>query len=205
MIFAEAFEKLDLEETAAILDRLNPEFDEVEFDPVNTTIMALDLPFYKGCRLLEIADYTQSPPRQRFAVYGPEHRAVLDFTNAPIYALNKDVPVKLTEKNIGDYLRFFFTYVRGRHGRFLIAENVDDIQWREEPPPAARKAIGKMLIPVALKNTGDGGAFHLEVSMVFKDSLFKSKVVVTPEGLVTLKDEELLVEDMPVLDDVFAQ
>ena len=41
--------------------------------------------------------------------------------------------------------------------------------------------------------------------MVFKDSLFKSEVEVKPSGLVSLSNEELLVEDLPVLDDTFGQ
>lgn len=38
--------------------------------------------------------------------------------------------------------------------------------------------------------------------MMFKDSLFKSNVRVSPKGIVTMEDEDLVVEDIPVLDDV---
>lgn len=204
-MFREAFEKLELAEVATILDEVNPLLDGVQFDPVETTIMAINLPFYPGFKFLDIADHTGLPPLQRFAVYKPGQAVVMDFTNEPIYTLNRDVPIKLSEDTAEDYVRFFFSYVRGRHGRFLIAENVDDIQWKEDPPPAARKAIGKMLMPVTLDSMAADGSYKMSACMVFKDSLFKSDIKVTPGGQVNLENEELLVEDMPVLDDTLGQ
>jgi hypothetical protein len=41
--------------------------------------------------------------------------------------------------------------------------------------------------------------------MIFKDSLFRSTVQVAPDGMVSLTDEELVVEDMPVVDDLLGQ
>jgi len=205
-MFQEAFKKLELADAATILDEVNPHLEGTPFDPVETTIMAHDVPFYPGCRFLDIADHTMNPPMRRFVIYKPGDVTVLDWTNVPIYGLNKKLPISLSDDNVADYVRFFFTYVRGRHGRFIIMENVDDINWKEEPPPAARKAIGKMLGPVQIKDKKDGGkVYHLEARVLFKDSLFKTDIFVSQDGHVALSDEELLVEDMPVLDDTFGQ
>ena len=203
-MYQEAFSKLELSEIATVLDKLNPEFEGSVFDPVESTILAQDVPFYTGYRLMDIADHAATPALRRFVLYSPDDFVILNFTNEPIYELNQKLPIKLTEENVADYVRFFFTYVRGRHGRFIITESVDDVNWKEDPPPAARKAIGKMLSPVTLEET-KGGDYHLSACMVFKDSLFKSKVKVESSGFVSLSDEELLVEDMPVLDDTFGQ
>ena len=204
-MYQEAFKKLELEEIATVLDILNPEFDGTVFDPVETTVLAQDVPFYPGYRLMDIADYASVPPLRRFALYAKDMFVVLNFSNEPIYTLNQKLPIKLSEENIEDYVRFFFTYVRGRHGRFIITEGVDDINWKEDPPPTARKAIGQMLKPVTLDHVDDNGHYHLMATMVFKDSLFSSNVKVDPNGFVSLSDEELLVEDIPVLDDTFGQ
>ena len=203
-MFKEAFEKLDLAEVATLLDRLNPLMQGTNFDPLETTITAVKTSFYQGCRLLDIADYTAMPATRRYAVVGPKKAMILNFTNDPIYALNQDIPLKLNENSIADYVRFFFGFVRGRHGRFIIAENIDDIHWKEDPPPQARKAIGKMVVPVTLLNHEEG-VWRLQATMMFKDSLFKSDVTVQDNGVVSLQNEELLIEDMPVLDDTFGQ
>ena len=201
-MYQEAFAKLELAEIATILDQVNPEIDGTLFDPVETVILAQDLPFYPGYRLLDIADHASVPPMRRYVAFKLDDFTILDFTNEPIYKLNQTVPITLKEENVADYVRFFFTYVRGRHGRFIITENVDDIQWKEDPPPSARKAIGKMLFPIKLLNSDDAGGFNLKGCMVFKDSLFQAKIKVDASGFVALSDEELLVEDMPVMDDI---
>lgn len=204
-MFESAFEKLELAEVATIIDQVNPKMEGTRFDPIETTIMAQDLPFYPGYRLLDIADYTSMPAAQRFVIYGPKKFAVLNFTNEPIYAMNKEIPIRLNDDNVVHYIKFFFSFVRGKHGRFIISENVDDIGWKDDPPPQARRAVGRMLKPVSLATPSNGGDYNLEACMMFKDSLFKSKVKVKPDGLVNLSDEELLIEDMPVLDDTFGQ
>lgn len=200
-----AFEKLELAQAATILDEVNPLLDGHDFDPVESTVLAVDLPFYPGYQLLDIANHSVSPPSQRFVLYKAGGIKILDFTNGPIYTMNRDLPIHLDNDNIAEYVRFFFAFVRGKHGRFLIVENVDDIDWREEPPPAARKAISAMITAIEPQENDAGAGYKMRACMVFKDSLFKSTVLVTPDGTVSLDDEELMIEDMPVMDDTFGQ
>ena len=130
---------------------------------------------------------------------------MLDWTPSPIYALNETVPLMLSEDNVDDYVRFFLKYVRGTKGLILLAENVDDIEWKDDPPPPARKAIGKMLVPVNVIEKKKDSSFVLEVTAMMKDSLFKVHALVSETGILSFQNEEILVEDMPVLDDVFMQ
>lgn len=209
-MFQGVFQKLELSEVASLLDQINPLLDGSAFDAVETTIMALNLPFYQGYRFLDITENINYPSRKRFVicknskVFNPQDITILDWTNDPVYKLNQAVPITLDEHNVTEYVRFFFGYIRGKHGRFVISENVDDIRWKDDPPPQARKAITKMLLPLSVQTTKDGH-YYLQVTMMFKDSLFKADVEVQSNGLVTLTNEELLVEDIPVQDDIFGQ
>lgn len=209
-MFQEAFKKLELEELASVLDHINPHLDGSPFDPVDTTALGIELPFYPDYRFLDLADYSTMPGKRRFVLFkdagNPDDNdvVVLDWTNEPIYLLNHNLPISLTAENIPEYVRFFFTYVRGKHGRFIVTESVDDINWKEDPPPQARKAISKMLIPLEVLKE-ENGKYYLKATMMFRDSLFKADIEVQRNGLVTLSSEELLVEDMPVLDDTFGQ
>jgi hypothetical protein len=209
-MFQGAFKKLEFEQIAILLDHINPLLDGSGFDAVETTIMALDLDFYSGYSFLDITETGSLPIKRRFAVCKSAHSKVptdftiLNWTNEPIYKMNEEIPIQLNEANVLEYVRFFFGYVRGKHGRFIITENVDDIHWKEDPPPQARKAISKMLIPLAAPNI-QNGSYILKTTMMFRDSLFQADLEVKPSGLVILSNEQLLVEDMPVLDDVFGQ
>ena len=62
-----------------------------------------------------------------------------------------------------------------------------------------------MLEPLHIAERTSEGGYKLIARMMFKDSLFKTVVNVKPDGMVNLSDEELLIEEMPVLDDTFGQ
>lgn len=199
------FIKLDLLECETVLEEINPALKGSHFHPATVTMLAQDVTFYPGYRFFDIADYETVPNIRKFVLYKPGHVVVLNWTNEPLYALNEAAPIALNDHTVLDYTRFFFTYVRGRHGRFIITDNVDDVMWRDEPPPAARKAIGQMLEPLHITERTPEGGYKLAARMMFKDSLFKTVVNVKPDGMVNLSDEELLIEEMPVLDDTFGQ
>lgn len=200
-MYQNPFVKLEAAETKELLEEVRPYIEGGSFTPDNTVMLAQDFGFYPGYRFLDIANYESTPSQHRYVIYKGEDIVVLDWTNEKIYALNDRLPIKLDENNIIDYVRFFFNYVRGKQGRFIIVENVDDINWREEPPPAALKAIGQMLEPVSIFSKDDNGTFHLVACVIFRDSLFKSKIEVKSNGIVSLYDEELIVEDMPIVED----
>jgi hypothetical protein len=202
-MFRDAFVKLDLLEAEALLQEINPLLHgRTPFAAEGTTLLAMDLPFYPGHRLLDIANHSTIPARRVQGVYGKDGFTLLDWTNAPLYALNKKVPITLDIINVTEYARFFFSFVRGRHGRFLITESIDDIAWKDDPPPTARKAIGNLIEPTRVIGTDPDGTWHLSVRMVFKDSLFRAHVAISPAGQVTMSEEELIIEDMPVQDDM---
>ncbi len=204
-MFQDAYVKCDRLETEDLLAKLGPHLEGAPFSPDTTVIMTRPLAFYPGYTFIDMADHATMPARRKFVLRKGDDIVVLDFTNAPIYALNERTKLKLTSDTMTDYLRFFFSFVRGRHGRFLICESVDDIHWREEPPPAARKAVAKMLHPLAPDKAGTNGTTHFTAQMIFKDTLFEAEIEVSDSGQVRLFNEKLLVEDMPVTDDTFGQ
>lgn len=205
-MFQDAFVKLGRDECETVLGEINPALKGGGFKSDSVTVLGQEISFYQGYRFLDIADHSQSPPHRRFVIHKPGEVVVLDGTNEPIYKLNERAPIVLIDENIVDYAKFFFTHVRGRHGRFLIVESVDDVSWREEPPPGARKAMGKIVSPVALLGKDERGAFLLSACMIFKDSLFRTRIHVQPgNGIVSLSDEEIAIEDMPVTDDTLGQ
>ncbi len=202
-MFADAFTTIPPDNAALILERVNPLIDGTNYDPVKATVMSIDLIFYHGYQFLDISDHTSNPKRQHYVIYSDDVIHVIDYSNEPIYKLNQTAAIILDNDTIKEYARFFFTYVAGRHGRFLIVENVDDIAWKEDPPPNARKAIGDMIRPLEIKDQHDDGTYILSSHMVFKDGLFKTEIVIKEDGTVSLMNEELLIEDMPIIDDIF--
>ncbi len=204
-MFKDAFIKLDRVQAGKMIDLINPKLD-IKFDSENSNVMIHNLSFYNGYFLTEIARHDQHPPIVRNAVCNDKGDVfILDWTNAAIHQLNKIVPITLDETTMPDYIRFFFTYVRGSHGRFIVIDTVDDIEWKDEPAPAGRKALAKMIEPLHIKSKDSDGSAIFSVSIIFKESLFQAEAHLTKDGMLSLRNEELLVEDIPVADDLFGQ
>lgn len=205
-MYHDAFERIDLEERKQVLEKLNSSFDGIDFDAEHCTILSSEIPFYKGYRFLDIADTLNTQPIHRYILMSASgDSTILDWTNKPIYALNKSAPIKLSKSNIGDYVRFFFKHVRGPEGVFILAENIDDLNWKEDPPSSARKALSQMLKSLTLLSKSLDGIYHLETTILFKDSLFQCQIYVSSDGMISIDQEELLVEEMPILDAVIGQ
>lgn len=200
----EDWQKLDSERAAKVLAEVNPHLEPVPFNPESTTIRTQVLPFYRGYQLCELTDLSAVPAARKFVVYKPGDVNVISWTNQTIYETNEKAPVSLDEENVGAYVRFFFAYVRGRHGKFTIVEAIDDIKWQVEPPLQGRKVMQEMLSPLALVERDPNGAFVLEAFMIFKDSLFQTRIHVQKDGMVSMSDEDLKIEGMPVLQDTAA-
>jgi hypothetical protein len=204
-MFKQAYVKLDVELADDVIARVNPLYDGAPFDPETATVLSISLPFYPGYWYAEITHHGTLPPRVARVVYNDDRAVILTWGNDPIYALNRDVPIALDAKNVTEYVQFFFAHVRGTHGRFILVDTVDDIDWKEDPPPSARKSIAKMITPLSLTRQDELGTYILSASMMFKDALFQAHINVRADGTVTLTHEELLVGDMPVLDDTLGQ
>lgn len=202
-MFQDAFTKLDAMARAAALADIAGSLSNIALKAEDLTILAWNVPFYPGYRLLDIADLSRVPPIRRSLLQKPGATPVmLDYTNDPIYALNQSAPIQLSAGNVLDYVRFFFRYVSSRSGAVQIAETVDDIPWQQDPSPSARKAVGRLIQPLQLLSQDDG-AFTLHCCLVYNHSLFRTYVRVRTDGVVSFGDEEALVEDMPVRDMVF--
>ena len=205
-MFDEAFTKLEMDEVAAIVDEINKDIEGSIFDPLETTILAIEPSFYPGYRFLNVADHGSNPPLERFVFQkkGMQDYTVLDWTYKTVYKLNEQAPIKLTEKNVLDYVRFFFMYVKGRHGRFIVCESSDNVQWKDEPPLEVRKKLNNTIQPLKIEETRDDGVFTIKAFMMLKDALFTVDIFVQPTGKVIMSDHEIVIEDIPVMDTAFA-
>ena len=166
------------------------------------SVKAVDCLFYHGCALIEVTNQITTPNRQHHAIYDGQTAHIIDYKSETLYALNARLVLMLDEQNVHDYVRFFFHFSSGPHGRFLLVENVDDIAWKDDPPPNARQAIGSMINPLSLTEQDAQKRFIFTAYMVFKDNLFKCDIAVQMNGTVRMSNEQLLIEDIPIIDDV---
>lgn len=206
-MFDESYTSLTIKDIAPIIDEINKSVEGSVFDALESSIMVIDIPFYPNYRFLDIADHATNPPLRRYAVQKKETMdfTFIDWTYKVIYALNDRVPIALTDKNVLEYVRFFFSFVKGRHGRFIICESMDSVQWKDDPPQDIRKVVQQSVHPMKIIEKRPDGVYKIETVMMLKDALFKTDIYVEPNGQVTMSDHEILMENIPVIDSVLGQ
>lgn len=204
-MFAQAFIPLKKRDSKNTLKRINPLLVNTEYEEEQTTIMAVDIPFYHGYRLLSVTDHTVFPAKTHYAIDCEDESYIITYSNDLIYKLNKKLPILLDEETALDYVRFFFSYVIGPYGKITPIENVDDISWKDTPPPNAKKAIAAMIDPLQIQEIGADGSFTVKGYFVFKTDLMTMQVKISKDGLIDISNEEILIEEMPILDDVTGQ
>lgn len=203
-MYQEDFTKVDPQTMAEMLEHINPVFSSQAYDIAKASIMETDLSFYHGYKLVEVSDRSIHPVRKHYVIYneidGETH--ILDFTNVCIYGLNKTLPIMLDGLNVKDYVRFFFNYVIGQHGRFIIVDEPADIILRDKPHEKVTDVIAQMIEPLTMQDVTEDGVYVLTGCFVFKTDLFKTTMTVTADGFIRMQDEELIIQDMPIIDDV---
>jgi len=182
-----------------------------------TTVEIADLPFYDEYKLYALTDTTLPAPNTRYVLYKAGDLTIMNWTNEPIYSVNEKAPIKLDRKSLVTYAKFFFHYVRGQLGRFIIVEDPADLRWLETATDKEKADVAGHLMKVKYKGIGRDNLFTLTATVVFKNALFRTDIKVAPYemdvfdpeigapehftiGQMKLTNEELLLEElnMPV-------
>lgn len=183
-------------------------------------IESAKLSFYPGSVFLNchISD-NEGTEHYLHALYCNYQMRIFTGTNAVIYWWNETFGILINEETVCDYVRFFFSEVTGRHGKFHVLQHAMDLpfwSWddarieeffrtnegidEEENVDISlfREKIMDMIYPLKIKNVSEAGPIRLEAIILFKDSLFRSDILVERAGLVTMENEALLFENFPM-------
>jgi hypothetical protein len=180
-----------------------------------TAIKTAVVPFYDDYQIVSMADATLPVPNERFMIYKPGDLHLMNWTNEPIYRVNDKAPIKLDRKTIIPYAKFFFHFVRGQLGRFIIVEKPEEVQWMDKATREEKQKVNEKLLPVTYKGIGRDNLFTLTGTVVFKNALFRTDIKVAPMemdaydteleenehftiGQMKLTNEELLLEDLNI-------
>ncbi len=210
-----AFTTMPPEEARTFLAAIAHDMLPVSVPQDKTLVQVASLPFYDDYKFYALTDMSMPPPNVRYLLHKPGDLVLMNWTNEPIYDVNEKAPIKLDRKSIVVYAKFFFHYVRGQLGRFIIVEKPEDVVWLDSATDEEKAKVAEHLKPVAYKGIGRDNLFTLTAIVVFKNALFKTDIKVAPYemdvfdadagvpehftiGQMKLTNEELLLEDLNV-------
>jgi len=209
------FQTLDAAATQKLLAEIASDVTPVKFPEGKTTVEFADLPFYDEFKLYAISDTTLPQPNTRYLLHKAGDTGLMNWTNEPIYAINERAPIKIDRKTCIPYARFFFHFVRGQLGRFIIVEKPEEVVWLSNANAEEKAEVNGKLMPVTYKGIGRDNLITLTATVVFKNALFKTDIKIAPLemdvfdaevnapehfsiGQMKLVNEDLLIEDLNV-------
>ncbi len=209
------FRTLDAAATQKLLADISTDIAPIKLPEDKTTVQVADLAFYDEFKLYALSDTTLPAPNTRYVLHKPGDVSVMNWTNEPIYSVNERAPIKVDRKTCIPYAKFFFHYVRGQLGRFIIVEKPDEVTWLSNANEKEKADVAARLMPVTYKGIGRDNLMTLTATVVFKNALFKTDIklapfemdVFDPElgapehftiGQMKLTNEDLLLEDLNV-------
>jgi len=209
------FQELDNAATQKFLSDIASDLAPITLAEGKTSVQCADLPFYDEFKLYAISDSSLPQPNTRYVLYKPGDVSIMNWTNEPIYAVNERAPIKIDRKTCLPYARFFFHFVRGQLGRFIIVEKPEEIIWLANANDKEKAEVNEKLMPVTYKGIGRDNLITLSATVVFKNALFKTDIKIAPFemdvfdpeinapehfsiGQMKLTNEDLLLEDLNV-------
>lgn len=187
------------EELAGFLEQINPVDGRLKASAATTQVSWRALPFYDQVVLIRVRDAAWTP--RNISIYyltmqGNLYR--LNGTSPPIHEVNAQAPVKITEDNVIEYLRFFCFFVRGEEGPFLIAESIDDPDIPKNMDPQTRAVMEGVLRPATYEGQNEKGEFLCDGVVFYANALFLANFSVQPGGMIEMLNDEPVAGDLPV-------
>lgn len=158
------------------------------------------LPFYTTIALVRVNDNAWAPGTGPFWFLAKQGRMfLLDGSSAPIHDANEADPIKVTEANTLEYLRFFCYFVHGDEGPFLIIEDINHPAIdKAKLDDAKRKVIEDSLRPAAFEGKTAAGAYEASAMVLYGNALFSARFSMTENGMIEMIDDEPVAADLPV-------
>src|ERR1700722_16080081 len=170
------FKPLDAAAAKKLVEDIASEITPVKLPADKTTVQVADLVFYDDFKFYALSDTTLPAPNTGYILYKPGDISLMNWTNEPIYSVNERAPIKLDRKTVIPYAKFFFHYVRGQLGRFIIVEKPEEVVWLPNANEKEKADVASRLMPVTYKGIGRDNLYTLTATVVFKNALFKTDI-----------------------------
>ena len=187
------------EELDGFLEQVTPIDGKYKSSAQTAKVAWRTLPFYERVVLIRIKDESWTPKNlviYYLALDGALFR--LNGTSPPIHEVNTKAPVRITEGNVLDYLRFFCFFVRGEEGPFLISESMDDPYMPKNMDAQTRAAIEGTIRPASYEGKNEQGFYLCDGVVFYSNALFIANFAVQPGGMIEMLDDDPIATNLSV-------
>jgi hypothetical protein len=158
------------------------------------------LSFYNAHELIELQFVRDDGMGQAFVLDGPRGIEWLNGESGPIHDTNELESLALTESTVGDYVRFFFYFLRADEGAFVLIESSEEVESEDEVGEAGKVEDGALRLdeardkarPLDMRGPDEHGRWLTDATIAYAGALFSASIAVEQNGLVEMTDDEPL-------------
>lgn len=186
------------EELAGFLEQIDPIDGKYRVSAKSTEVHWRQLPFYDSVALIRVKD--PNWVNKKLCIYYLTDQGNLfrlNGTSPPIHEVNAKAPIKVTEENVLDYLRFFCFFVRGEEGPFYIAESMHDPNMPQDMDETTKSVIEGTIRSASMEGKNEQGFFLCDAVVFYSNALFIANFSVQPTGMIEMLDDEPIAADLP--------
>src|SRR5260221_7689636 len=165
--------------------------DEVPMFFADTTLRSARwtaLSFYNIYRLIEVTIDHKATDERAFLLDGNGKTWWLPGDSGPLYYVDTEEDLQLTEEQAADYLRFFCYFLRADEGAFAILESPDELEAVTPDDPRLEQAR-EGCKPLVVKETEENGRFLLDAAIAYGKVRAAAVFGVTPTVEVAMVDD----------------
>lgn len=187
------------EELGGFLEQIDPIDNKFRVSPETTEVHWRTLPFYDSVALIRVRD-PNWVNRKLNAYYLTDQGNLfrLNGTSPPIHEVNAKAPIKVTDDNVLDYLRFFCFFVRGEEGPFYIAEGMDDPNMPKDMDENTRSVIEGTVRPASIDGMSEQGHYLCEAVVFYSNALFIANFAVQKSGMIEMLEDDPIAGELSV-------
>lgn len=194
-----SYRKITGSKAKTFISRINAGWGGSPFDDTRTALHARDLSFLQGWCLVEASDATSLPEKKCIALDDGTEAVAIDYNENFIHDFCKARNLRIDRHMASDYLKFWLEYTRIGPERFILVESIDELPWREDPSPVARKYLSATISPLSLQEATPSH-FVYKGYILFRDSLFECKFEIGYTGVIRIAERNLLAEELAIID-----
>jgi ATP-dependent Zn protease len=183
------------EQVSEALARLADRAPQLSDGPRLVGAQCSELAFYDDHLLIELQ--FEGEPVRVFGLHGPDETYWLDGTSAAVHETNEAESLELTEETLHDYIRFFFYFVRGDSGPFVLIEAEDEVGRAGDASDgnllelqAREAAIRGRITPLTTRSIDEDDRWIVDGSIAFDNTFFTTKLAVAASGEIEMIDDE---------------
>lgn len=187
------------DELEGFLAQVNPIDGKYQANSKTTEVGWRALPFYDNVVMIRLRDRTWGKPK--LSIYYLTDQGTLfrlNGTSPPIHEVNAKAPIKVSEQNVLEYLRFFCFFVRGEEGPFLIAESMDDPYMPQTDDAKTKAVIEGTVRPASYEGKNEQGYLMCDAVVYYSNALFIATFAVQPGGMIEMLNDEPIAADLPM-------